>query len=206
MEEELKILSPGFCAWQKVKFKSKNSKFKSNSRFIASKILKQNQVLFFVYSQNQTMKKINLHSEIHECSEKELSSSDKKLLSEAKKSAVNAYAPYSKFKVGSAVLLENGKIISGNNQENAAYPSGLCAERVALFFSSSQYPNEKIKAIAITHVPCGACRQAILEYETKQKSPVRIIIQKEKNKILIAQEISHLLPLAFVASILKRKR
>jgi cytidine deaminase len=138
-------------------------------------------------------------------SEKELSSADSNLLSEAKKSAKSAYAPYSKFKVGSAVLLEKGKIISGNNQENAAYPSGLCAERVALFFASSQYPNENIRAIAITTVPCGACRQAILEYEAKQKSPVRIIMQSG-NKILITHGIQGLLPLAFNVSILKNSK
>lgn len=151
------------------------------------------------------MKKIRYNYEITEfASEKELLSSDQKLLSQAKKSAQSAYAPYSKFKVGSAVLLWNGKIISGNNQENAAYPSGLCAERVALFFASSQYPNEKVSAIAITNVPCGSCRQAILEYESKQKSTVRIIMQKEKNKILISEGISNLLPLAFGSKELKK--
>ena len=118
------------------------------------------------------MKKTKHTFEFSEYIEKELLEEDKKLLSEARKSAKSAYAPYSKFKVGSAVLLGNGKIISGNNQENAAYPSGLCAERVVLFYASSQNPNAIIKSIAITNVPCGACRQAILEYETKQKSPV----------------------------------
>ena len=150
------------------------------------------------------MKTIKHSLEISEQLEKELSSSDKKLLLEARKSANAAYAPYSKFKVGSAVLLGNGKIISGNNQENAAYPSGLCAERVALFFASSQNPNAIIKSIAITNVPCGACRQAILEYETKQKSPVRIIMQKEKNRIFISEGISNLLPLAFRSKELKK--
>ena len=150
------------------------------------------------------MKTIKHSIEISEQSEKELSPSDRILLSEAQKSAKSAYAPYSKFKVGSAVLLESGKIISGNNQENAAYPSGLCAERVALFFASSQNPNAIIKTIAITNVPCGACRQAILEYETKQKSPVRIIMQKEKNKVLISAGISNLLPLAFSSKELKK--
>ena len=149
------------------------------------------------------MKKLNLPSSLYESPLQELSSSDQDILSKAEQSAQTAYAPYSKFKVGSAVLLGNGKTISGNNQENAAYPSGLCAERVALFFASSQYPNEKIRAIAITNVPCGACRQAILEYEVKQKSPVRIIMRKEKNKILISEGISNLLPLAFSSKELK---
>ena len=148
------------------------------------------------------MKKVNLYCKIHECSQKELSSSDHGLLSAAKKSSTHAYAPYSRFKVGAAVLLGNQKIISGNNQENAAYPSGLCAERVALFFASGQHPTEKIKAIAVTAVPCGACRQAMLEYETKQKSPVRIIMQSG-NKVFIADGIDNLLPLAFTAMALK---
>ena len=151
------------------------------------------------------MKHIKYNAEFSECpSEKELSFPDRGLLSSAKRSAANAYAPYSKFKVGAAILLKNGKIISGNNQENAAYPSGLCAERVALFFASSQYPGQTIKAIAVTNVPCGACRQAILEYETKQRSPIRIIMQKENN-IIISEGISHLLPLAFNSSALKKK-
>ena len=150
------------------------------------------------------MKKLNHPSSVFESSEKELSSTDKKLLSEAKKSANSAYAPYSNFKVGSAVLLENGKIILGNNQENAAYPSGLCAERVALFYTSAQNPNAVIKSIAITSVPCGACRQAMAEYESKQKNKIRIIMAGEKGKIFIAEGIDNLLPLSFTQSVLKK--
>ena len=141
------------------------------------------------------MKKLTLPSSIFESSEKELSSTDKKLLSLAKKSAKSAHAPYSKFKVGSAVLLTNGKIISGNNQENAAYPSGLCAERVALFYTSSQFPKAKIKSIAITSLPCGACRQVMAEYEFKQKSKIRIIMVGEKGRMFIAEGTGNLLPL-----------
>jgi len=152
-----------------------------------------------------TMKKIKHISEFSEySSEKELPASDKALLSEANRSALSAYAPYSKFKVGSAVLLEDGKIILGNNQENAAYPSGLCAERVALFSTGSQFPKAKIKAIAITNVPCGACRQAMIEYETKQKFPIRVIIQVSKNKICVCDGIGNLLPLAFSSKELKK--
>ncbi len=150
------------------------------------------------------MKNLKFAFSVSESSEKELSRADKKLFAEAKKSSANAYAPYSKFKVGSAVLLTNGKIISGNNQENAAYPSGLCAERVALFYASSQFPKQKIKSIAITSVPCGACRQVILEYELRQKSAVRIIMQKGKNRILVSEAISNLLPLAFDNKELKK--
>ncbi|MBI4930032.1 MAG: cytidine deaminase [Bacteroidetes bacterium] len=150
------------------------------------------------------MKKLKLSSTIFESSEKELSSSDKNLLSLARKSAQSAYAPYSKFKVGSAVLLANGKIISGNNQENAAYPSGLCAERVALFYASAQNPNAIIKSIAITNVPCGACRQAMVEYEAKQKFPIRIIMKLNEKKIYVCDGIRNLLPLAFSSKELKK--
>ena len=152
-----------------------------------------------------TMKIIKHISEFSEySSEKELSSADRKLLSEAKKSALSAYAPYSNFQVGSAVLLGNGKFISGNNQENAAYPSGLCAERVTLFYASAQFPKTKIRAIAITNVPCGACRQAMIEYEVKQKSLIRVIIQVNKNKICVCDGISNLLPLSFSSKELKK--
>jgi len=151
-----------------------------------------------------SMKKLKLTFSILESSEKELSSSDKNLLSEAKKSAHSAYAPYSNFKVGSAVLLEDGKIIIGNNQENAAYPSGLCAERVALFYAGAQFPKAAIKAIAVTNVPCGACRQAMAEYETRQKFPIRIIMQVSKKKIYVCDGIRNLLPLSFSSKELKK--
>jgi cytidine deaminase len=119
-----------------------------------------------------------------------------------------AHAPYSEFHVGAAVLLENGKIVTGNNQENAAYPSGLCAERVAIFYASAQYPNSAVKAIAVTVKsknmvvseplsPCGACRQVIAEYENKSEKPIRIIMSGEKGPIYIAKSIESLLPLMF---------
>lgn len=160
----------------------------------------------------RAMKRTSIAAEIMECSEKELSVSDRKLLSAAKNSAVRAYAAYSNFKVGSAVSLGNGRMVTGNNQENAAYPSGLCAERVALFFAASQYPAAKIKAIAITNVPCGACRQAILEYEVKQGTPIRIIMQRGTNRsrgvqsrtIYISEGISNILPLGFGNKELKK--
>ncbi|MGZ4091056.1 MAG: cytidine deaminase, partial [Bacteroidia bacterium] len=108
----------------------------------------------------------------------DLDNSDKELLERAKEATLSAYAPYSNFYVGAAVLLENGSIVTGTNQENAAYPSGLCAERVAVFSASSLYPNTKIKAIAVSArtknkklimplSPCGACRQSMCEYEVK---------------------------------------
>ena len=119
----------------------------------------------------------------------------------------NAYAPYSKFKVGVAILLENDEIITGTNQENSAYPSGLCAERVALFYANSKYPNVPVKTIAITAFyenkfvnapipPCGACRQVILETENRFKKPIKIILFG-KEKIHLIDSIKQLLPLSF---------
>ena len=120
----------------------------------------------------------------------------------------NAYAPYSKFRVGAALLLDNGKIVLGSNQENAAYPSGLCAERVAIFQAGSIYPNVKIITIAITAAsdtnptttpipPCGACRQSIAEYEFKQQIPIEIYFMGETGAVYKSKSIGNLLPLSF---------
>src|ERR1700757_2647879 len=113
---------------------------------------------------------------------KQLPTEEATLILEATKAMRNAYAPYSKFKVGAAVLLENGKVITGNNQENAAYPSGLCAERVAIYYASAQYPGVPVKAMAVICnadttqpvTPCGACRQAIAEYEQLFNKKIRL--------------------------------
>lgn len=120
--------------------------------------------------------------------------------------ARNAYAPYSKFQVGAAVWLENGMIITGNNQENVAYPSGLCAERVALFYAGAQYPDVAVCAIAISAqtegeqveliTPCGACRQVLLETETRHKHPMKVILCG-RAQICIAESAASLLPLSF---------
>ena len=137
-----------------------------------------------------------------------LNSEDQNLITAAINAINNAYAPYSNFYVGAAVLLENGKIITGNNQENAAYPTGLCAERVAIFYASSQFPGIKIKSIAVSAkskkyninypiAPCGSCRQAISEYEVKMDSPIRLIMSGESGEIYISPSISNLLPLMF---------
>lgn len=141
-------------------------------------------------------------------SEDELLEEERNLLQLAKQVANKAYAPYSNFYVGAAVLLENGKIITGNNQENAAYPSGLCAERVALFYASAEYNTTPIKTIAITCKspgkiienpvsPCGSCRQAIAEYEDKYKQAIRIIMSGEKGEVYACNSIADLLPLMF---------
>ena len=128
-------------------------------------------------------------------SENELTKELQELAIAAKKASNTAYSPYSKFKVGAAVLLENGKIISGSNQENSAYPSGLCAERVALFYANSQHPKIAIKAIAIVAFhnnneleqpvyPCGSCRQVIIESQSRQKNPIQVLFIGKKNPAL----------------------
>jgi cytidine deaminase len=119
-----------------------------------------------------------------------------------------AYAPYSKFKVGTALLLDNGSIILGSNQENAAYPSGLCAERVAIFQAGAIYPDAKILKMAITAAsddnpttepipPCGACRQSIAEYEIKQDTPIEIYFMGEIGAIYKSDSLKNLLPFMF---------
>jgi cytidine deaminase len=120
----------------------------------------------------------------------------------------NAYAPYSKFRVGAALLLDNGKIVLGSNQENAAYPSGLCAERVAIFHAGAVYPDAKILKMAITAAsdtnktiapipPCGACRQSIAEYETRQETPIEIYFMGETGDIYKSDSLKNLLPFMF---------
>jgi cytidine deaminase len=119
-----------------------------------------------------------------------------------------AYAPYSKFRVGAAILLDNGKVVLGSNQENAAYPSGLCAERVAIFQVGAIYPDNKIVCMAITAAsdnnqtltpipPCGACRQSIAEYEFKQDEPIEIYFMGEVGAIYKSDSLKNLLPFSF---------
>ncbi len=145
----------------------------------------------------------------------ELAAEDLALVNAARNAAIDAYAPYSGFHVGAAVLLENGITVTGNNQENAAYPSGLCAERVALFSAASQHPNVAIKALAITArsneflmntpvTPCGACRQVMSEYETHQKKPFRIILSGQEGKVLVLDKVGSVLPFVFDGSVLKK--
>jgi len=153
--------------------------------------------------------KLVLHSEFEVyASASDLDPQEQHLLQRAKDALKAADAPYSNFFVGAAVLLENGEVIIGNNQENAAYPSGLCAERVAIFYAGAQYPGVPVKAIAVACKaqnqvindpvsPCGACRQAIAEYETRYAQPIRIIMSGEGGKIYAANSIEALLPLMF---------
>lgn len=143
----------------------------------------------------------------------ELSLEDCMLMEKAVEARKKAYAPYSKFNVGCALLLENGKIILGNNQENAAYPSGMCAERVAIWKAGSEFPNMTVKKIAITAAssqtkvdkpvgPCGACRQTLSEYEINQKAPIEILFMGEVGKIIKTESLLSLLPFSFDSSYL----
>lgn len=138
----------------------------------------------------------------------ELPNEIQNLFEKAIQAQKNAYAPYSKFRVGAALLLDNGNIILGTNQENAAYPSGLCAERVALYQAASNFPESKILKIVITAAPeatgiaspippCGSCRQSIAEYEIKQETPIEIYFMGEKGKIYKSESLKNLLPLIF---------
>lgn len=144
----------------------------------------------------------------------ELNDIENKLFERAKQARENAYAPYSQFLVGCAVLLENGDIYSGNNQENAAFPSGLCAERTTLFWVAANFPNEKIKKIFVVGgpkefseknppiPPCGACRQSLLEFETKQNENIDIYFSSMNEEVIKVQSVKDLLPFSFDASFL----
>jgi len=138
----------------------------------------------------------------------ELNQQDRQLLEEAKKAIETSYAPYSHFHVGAAVLLEDGTIVRGSNQENAAYPSGLCAERVALFAASAQHPGKAVVAIAVTVKsermiiaeplpPCGACRQVMTEYEHLGGQNMKVILQGEQGEIRVIDRADQLLPFTF---------
>ncbi len=143
----------------------------------------------------------------------ELSTSEKELLDKAIEARDSAYAPYSGFNVGASVLMDNRDVFFGNNQENAAYPSGICAERVAIWSAMASLPNGKIKKIFISArsvktlvdrpvAPCGACRQAIAEYETKQLEDIEIFFTGEVGQIVKAYSIKDLLPWMFDNSML----
>lgn len=153
------------------------------------------------------MREINLSTKIAVYPLAECSDIEKKLIAAAKHATEKSYAPYSNFKVGAALLLKNGEIITGNNQENAAYPSGLCAERVAVFYANSVYPDQKIEAIAIAAwanntftkdaiTPCGGCRQVLLEAENRFSAPMRILMYSEEG-VYVVNTIKTLLPLSF---------
>ncbi len=138
----------------------------------------------------------------------DLEDRDVAMIKEAYSICEQAYAPYSKFKVGAIVLLEDGSIVRGNNQENMAYPSGLCAERVALFFAGANFPNLKVEALYIVAKgellnsssllsPCGACRQVMVETEMRQKSDYKVFLVSENKKVIVFSSAKDLLPMAF---------
>jgi len=137
----------------------------------------------------------------------ELDSINQELIIKAKEATQSSYSPYSKFRVGAAILLENGEIIQGSNQENSAYPSGLCAERVAMFYANSKFPDVAVKSIAIACYnngqfldrpipPCGSCRQVLLETEERHNTPMKVFLYGQKN-IFEIENIKQLLPLYF---------
>ena len=141
----------------------------------------------------------------------ELPKEDFDLMNYAIEARSKAYAPYSKFNVGAAILLDNHEIITGNNQENAAYPSGMCAERVAIWKASSEFPKMIVKKIAITAAspitkvsrpvgPCGSCRQTLSEYEINQKQPIEVIFMGEVGKVVKVESLLSLLPFSFDSS------
>ena len=144
----------------------------------------------------------------------ELPDSLQQLLAKAKSAIASAYAPYSKFKVGAAVLLSNGEVVTGSNQENASFPVGLCAERVLLASVSSVYPKVPIETIAISYKsenvksdhpisPCGICRQALQEYEGRINHSVKLILGGMTGPVYVIDSASRLLPLAFTSEELR---
>lgn len=146
-------------------------------------------------------------------SAKDFSPEEQKLIENTKEILENSYSPYSHFKVGAAVLLDNGKIVRGSNQENAAYPSGLCAERVALFHANSEFPASKVLTIAVAAAntagllaspvpPCGSCRQVMLETEIRFQSPIKVILIGAE-KFLVFHSSADLLPIQFNHNFLK---
>lgn len=139
---------------------------------------------------------------------RELSADVQELVKRAEVARENAYAPYSKFNVGAAALLSNGEVITGSNQENIAYPSGLCAERVALFAAGSNYPDEHVKTLCIVAKgdlvpketilsPCGACRQVMVETESRQNEKYKVILVSQNGVAIVFNSAHELLPLAF---------
>lgn len=144
----------------------------------------------------------------------ELNETDRILINTAKDATSRSYAPYSHFSVGAAVLLSNGKVIAGSNQENAAYPSGLCGERTAIFYANAQYPLASVKALAIAAKdqqdftenpcpPCGSCRQVLSETEKRYGRPIRILLYSKKN-IYIIKSVMDILPLIFTSDFLNK--
>ena len=160
------------------------------------------------------MEKRIIETNVDIYSYEELEASKQKLIDKAKEQVLKAYAPYSEFHVGAAVELENGEIFAGSNQENSAYPSGLCAERVAMFFANAQFPKVAVKTLAIAAytngkfleepvTPCGSCRQVLLETEQRFEKDITILLYGS-NHIFQLNNVKQLLPLCFEKSSLHK--
>lgn len=161
------------------------------------------------------MKTIDINIKIRFCRLEELAEEDRQLVEMAVEATNNAYAKYSNFRVGAAVRLENGLLMKGANQENAAFPVTLCAERTAIFAAQANYPEQPITAIAIAAknengllsepiTPCGSCRQVMLEIEDRYKRPLRILLYGQ-NGVYIVDTVKDLMPLSFVDASMKGK-
>lgn len=160
-----------------------------------------------MYESESNMEEKTLQIKYHECVYAELPEGDRELIDAATDALKGSYAPYSHFNVGAAVRLSNGIVVKGSNQENSAYPSGLCAERTAMFSAASRYPGEQILAIALIAAqngvlqksptyPCGACRQVMAQYQTRSGKPMRIIVGSS-DKIQIFDGVESVLPFIF---------
>lgn len=160
------------------------------------------------------MKEIVINTTVKVCSVDELPVADREVVDAARAATANSYAVYSNFSVGAAVRLAGGTIVCGTNQENAAYPSGLCAERTTLFWANSQYPTRAVEVLAIAArtgqgelakpiPPCGACRQVILETEKRFNKAIKIILYGSKECYVIEDGVKALLPLSFDAGFLE---
>ena len=160
------------------------------------------------------MREIELSAKVKVCRYEELSSDDRMLVDAAREATARSYAPYSGFSVGAAVRLANGEVVTGNNQENAAYPSGICAERTTLFWANARYPDAAVEAMAIAArnangelpvpiPPCGACRQVMLEVERRYNRAMRIILYGARESYIIEDGVKALLPLCFDADFLE---
>lgn len=159
------------------------------------------------------MEKIKFSASFEQYADKDdLEAFDKKLMDLAIEARDRSYSPYSQFSVGAAVLLDNGEIVTGNNQENAAYPSGMCAERVAIWTASALYPDvkviklllsgrSKLRMVETPVSPCGACRQVLSEYESKQNSDIEIYFTGETGKVIKTKSVKDLLPFSFDGSL-----
>ena len=160
------------------------------------------------------MEKYKITSEVSVYQENELSQADRELIEAAKEATRSSYSPYSEFKVGAALRLQNGVVITGSNQENASYPLGLCAERTAIFHAQHMYPDQPITALAIVAFnnghfypepisPCGACRQVMLEVEDRYERPIRVLLHGTSGTHVV-NTVKALLPFQFISESLKK--